>query len=97
MNRPGMKFQVTLAIGWMVATVGVLVGCAQPPKSTIQTDNYNFELGKLFTTDGCTVYRFYDAGHYHYFTKCENSQRVETTTDGSCGKGCTVQDNIPTN
>lgn len=32
----------------------------------------DFEVKKLFTVDGCTVYRFTD-GNYHYFTTCKGS------------------------
>lgn len=44
-------------------------GCAKEAENT-QMVNAEFSVSKLFTTDGCTVYRFYDAGYYRYFTNC---------------------------
>lgn len=41
------------------------------------------------SADGCTVYKFYDNGSWHYFTKCGGG--TVTTTKNyteSCGKGC---------
>lgn len=59
--------------------------------------NASFGVVKLFNQDNCSVYRFYDAGYYRYYTSCKgesiNLQRY------SCGKGqiCTSPDNISTN
>lgn len=41
----------------------------------------NFEVVKLFTVDGITVYRFTDDGRYHYFTN-RNGQSLNTISDG---------------
>ena len=41
------------------------------------------------SADDCTVYRFYDNGSWHYFTKCGGG--TVTTTKNyteNCGKGC---------
>jgi len=35
-----------------------------------QTENPEAKVKVLFTVDGCTVYRFLDAGDYIYFTNC---------------------------
>ena len=48
-----------------------IIGCAK--KGTTQNVNdalSNFDVTKLFKKDNCNVYRFYDAGRYHYFTDC---------------------------
>lgn len=50
----------------------VLSGCSKPAESTTRVGN-NFEVGKLFTVDGCTVYRFEDSARSHYFTNCSGS------------------------
>lgn len=50
----------------------VLSGCSKPAESTTRVGN-DFEVGKLFTVDGCTVYRFEDGGRSHYFTNCSGS------------------------
>jgi hypothetical protein len=51
--------------------------------------------------DGCTVYIWYNNGHNHYFTKCDNTNKVVTESNHSeyCGKACTktVTEKIETN
>lgn len=69
----------------IVLTTVFFVSCAKEPMGTTQTDNSNFEVGLLFVHDGCKVYRFYDAGHYKYFTNCTEAISEETH---SCGKNC---------
>lgn len=68
-------------------------GCNQEALSSKQTDNPNFNVEKLFSEDGCTVYRFYDAG-IHYFSKCENNSSV--SAKHSCGKNCSKEERINT-
>lgn len=46
-----------------------------------------FDIVKLFTAEGCTVYRFRDYGNFRYFTNCKGS----ATWQESCGKNCTRQ------
>ena len=71
----------------------LLIGCAKEPAQTTGTNNSAFQVDELFTHKGCTVYRFYDSGHYHYFTNCHGS--VSSTL--TCGKNCTRPDEVPTN
>jgi hypothetical protein len=66
--------------------------CIRPPVNTSQSNNPAFQLDKLFTHDGCTVYRFEDAAHYHYFTDCAGS----VSTQQWCGKSCTYDDTVET-
>lgn len=33
-------------------------------------NNKTYNVDYLFEHDGCKVYRFYDRGHYVYFTNC---------------------------
>ena len=41
------------------------------PLLTRESDNnYTYEVDYLFEHEGCRVYRFYDRGHYVYFTNC---------------------------
>lgn len=47
----------------------LLVGCEKDPES-VQMVGSDFKVGKLFTVDGCTVYRFADGGRPVYFTNC---------------------------
>lgn len=48
----------------------------------------SIEVERLFTVDGCTVYRFYDNGTRH-FASCPGSTVIH-----QCGKGCL--DGVPT-
>jgi len=62
----------------------LLTGCGDVPQplSKAQTDNSDYRVEKLFTSDSCTVYRFYDMGNYRYFTNCKGT----TTWRESAGK-----------
>ena len=40
------------------------------------------------SADGCTVYKFYDSGSWHYFTKCGGTVTTTKNYTESCGKGC---------
>lgn len=63
-----------------------LVGCSKPAETSTQVGR-EFVVDKLFTHEGCTVYRFIDSGHNRYFTNCPGS----TNWTESCGKNCTRQ------
>lgn len=70
-----------------------LAGCdANTPVSVQKTDNSQVSVDLLFTVEGCRVYRFLDALHFHYLTICPG----RVTSDYSCGKGCEVHDDVPT-
>lgn len=78
-----------------------LTGCVKQAEGTMDSSNDKVAVEKLFTADQCTVYRFYDDGDYHYYSKCIGALRseVETTLSRSCGKSCTESypDTIVTN
>lgn len=50
-----------------------LSGCTvQQPISTVTPkNNRSYEIEYLFEHDGCKAYRFYDNGHWVYFTNCK--------------------------
>lgn len=50
----------------------MLAGCDQPrsAKETVTTDNPDYRAERLFTENGCNIYRFTDNGKYHYFVDC---------------------------
>ena len=66
-----------------------LVACKKQAEETVHKGSYQVE--KLFTYEGCTVYRFEDARTV-YYTNCKGS--TQTTT--SCGKNCTEDVTVPT-
>ncbi len=67
----------------------LLAGCNKEPESVQQVGS-SFEVGRLFTTDGCTVYRFSDGGRNVYFTNCTGSTSSSYQT--SNGKYTTTHD-----
>lgn len=50
----------------------LLVSCNKDAES-VQQVGISFQVGRLFTTEGCTVYRFSDGGRNVYFTNCTGS------------------------
>ena len=48
-----------------------LAACEGSAESTRVVRDY--EIEKLFEQDGCTMYRFSDAGDRHYFVTCGSS------------------------
>lgn len=67
----------------------LLAGCNKEPES-VQQVGRSFEVGRLFTIDGCTVYRFIDGGRSVYFTNCTGSTSSSYQT--SSGKYTTTHD-----
>jgi hypothetical protein len=60
----------------VAATLLVLAGCNKQAESAV-TVGHGYNVEKLFTADGCTVYRFAD-GSYRYFTNCSGSTFGDT-------------------
>jgi hypothetical protein len=81
--------RTTLAI---IAAALALTACARSGVGSEHTENPNFQPDKLFTVDGCAVYRFSDAGSFRYLTTCPGS----ASSVVSCGKSCTRYDAINT-
>ena len=76
----------------------VLAACGKPAEHSTPA-GVGFNVDRLFTHDGCTVYRFGDAGEYRYFTKCEGAASSNTTWSETrpCGKSqCRDAREIPT-
>lgn len=80
----------------IVAALGLtLAGCGREAIETTKTDNQAISVDRLFTKDGCTVYRFSDAGRYRYFARCAGTASM-ATWDESCGKDCSHPVDVPT-
>jgi hypothetical protein len=73
----------TLAIYIALIMVGAMIfgACTNEPisKERIGKDD-GFEVEYLFDKDGVKVYRFWDNGHYHYFTT--KGETISTQTAG---------------
>ena len=72
----------------MILLLLTLAACdSEPPTASdphaIQTDEPGVVVLKLFTADGCTVYRFVNADKYRYFTRCDVGA-VETQQGDDC-------------
>ena len=75
----------------IIIVLGAMIfgACINEPisKERIGKDD-GFEVEYLFDKDGVKVYRFFDNGHYHYFTT-----KGETISTQSAGK-TTYSENI---
>ena len=70
----------------IILAVALLAGCSKPAETSTAVGT-EFVVDKLFTHEGCTVYRFYDGGGTRYYTNCQGS----TSWIEQCGKNCTRQ------
>lgn len=71
----------------------LLAGCNRSPISTASTDNHEVAVDKLFTHEGCTIFRFSDGGYDHYFADCRGAT---VSQDHGCGKGCARHEDVET-
>lgn len=56
-----------------------LISCKTPVESMKAENNSDYKVHFLFEHDGCKVYRFFDRGHYVYFSNCTgNITRIES-------------------
>ena len=59
---------------FIIAVVLVLTGCYEKiPAQEVSVVGGQYQVGKLFTVDGCSVYRFNDNGYNRYFTNCNGA------------------------
>lgn len=75
----------------LIIILMLIAACAKTPETSTAVGK-EFIVEKLFTYEGCTVYRFVDAGYNRYYTNCNG----ETISQYSCGKSCRRDDNIST-
>jgi hypothetical protein len=76
----------------VIAVATALTGCSKPAEESRTAGAAGvFEVERLFTHDGCSVYRFWDAGTQRYFTNCSG----DTAWRESCGKNCTRDVTVP--
>ncbi|MBP2157174.1 hypothetical protein J2067_004866 [Erwinia rhapontici] len=69
---------------WLIAICLTISGCEKAPETSVLA-GLDFKVDKLFSVDGCSVYRFSDAGRPVYFTNCSGQAQYSR----SCGKNCT--------
>ena len=66
-------------------TVLVLSGCEGAPPETTTHAGMGYEVSKLFTHEGCSVYRFSDYGNARYYTNCSGSTSY-TSSNGKSSR-----------
>ena len=72
-----------------LAALAMVAGCDKPAES-VAHKGAGFAVERLFTHEGCTVFRFKDGGYNRYFARCDGIAAQSTTTwQESCGRGCT--------
>lgn len=69
-----------------IAALLLLGACSKDPIQSTQTDNRDLSVDILANVDGCRIYRFEDAAHYVYFTRCGSSTATQSWY--TCGKNC---------
>lgn len=75
-------FLITIA---MLLVTLVMTGCVKDPAERHVIQGTEFTVDRLFTHEGCTLYRFRDGDSHHiYYANCGAS----TFHQQSCGKGC---------
>jgi outer membrane biogenesis lipoprotein LolB len=72
-----------------ILAITLLAACSKPAETSTAVGT-EFVVDKLFTHEGCTVYRFSDGGNKRYYTNCQGS----TSWQEQCGKNCTRQNGI---
>lgn len=85
----------------LLLAVGVFAaGCAAEPLHSDRTNNAAVTVDLLFEHDGVAVYRFDDAGRFHYYAVPRSGARANSFSEWSehCGKNCTrtITDEIST-
>lgn len=84
-----MKKKLGIWIVFVTISAMIFGACNNEPMSKEQLGKDDgFEVEYLFEKDGIKVYRFWDGGHYHYFTT-----GGETITEQTEGK-TTYSENI---
>ena len=80
----------------MIAVLAV-AGCQKAPEYSSPAGR-EFVVDKLFTHEGCTMYRFSDGVYLRYFAKCNgDSATAQTEWSERCGNNnCVRQREITT-
>lgn len=74
------KLKAIVGAAIVVVVVTLLTGCEKEPESTVVVGvEQDFKVGRLFTVDGCTAYRFYDNGQAIYYTNCKGATSLEVS------------------
>lgn len=81
-----------MAKHFAILSAVLLMGCVKPAAETVRSGNREFSVERLFSADGCDVYRFGDMGRMHYFARCAESATAIGTQASSNGKATSYRD-----
>ena len=85
---------MTKKIMLSLAALAMVAGCGKPAESVAPAGE-NCSVVRLFTPEGCTVFRFSDGNRRRYFARCDGDTEQPTTTwQESCGKNCERPDEV---
>ena len=95
-------FFIVVAIGWGIFMLFINATKTPEQREEMRKAEIAERTPHVYSkVDGCTVYIWNNGGHNHYFTKCDNTNKVVTESNHteSCGKACskTVTEKIETN
>jgi hypothetical protein len=97
----GMVFVLFGLVGGIILGVIVFYGWAtDTPENRAKTQEA--AIPRVYAqVDGCTVYVWNSDSRNHYFTRCDNTNKVvtENSWKESCGKACskTITEKVETN
>jgi hypothetical protein len=64
----------------------IFAGCAKRGQSIEAQSQDDFEVALIFEVEGTKVYRFYDAGRFHYFAVRNTASMLKTQYTQTNGK-----------
>lgn len=62
--------KIVLLMAFALTACGEVDQSREMREAKAKSEYNEFYLTKLFTENGCDVYRFHDRGNYRYFTTC---------------------------
>jgi hypothetical protein len=81
-GRKAMILILVLAYAFMAFAMVSCVANGASVDARQSDKDADFGIVKLFVADGIVVYRFKDAGRYHYFTKASAINTIQSETNG---------------
>jgi hypothetical protein len=80
--------KIILVCSFLFFTLSCVKDATQLIEDNRSPQAKEFDVGFLLEHEGCRLYRFFDAGYYHYYAKCHgssevSSQRSSTDADGN--------------
>lgn len=76
---------------FVVLLCAATLGCEKAAESVSSPSNAEFEVERLFSHEGCVVYRFRDSGRARYYVRCASGDATTSSSHTeTCGKNCTT-------